>query len=131
MPSRTFLKPTRWLEQPLVETVAVLVVGGDIPQHVAEQVEPGRTRVGAGGPELLLLVEVRRRLAERRDLEDEDGLVVALVVEEADVGGALSQRGRGPRTLLRPRNAIEIDWRTTVGIAVRACPSAWGGRRRP
>ena len=33
-------------EQALVEAVAVLVVGGDIPHDVTEQIEPGQARVG-------------------------------------------------------------------------------------
>ena len=125
------LESNKMAEQALVQTVAVLVVGGDISHNVTEQVQPSQARGGVRAPKLVLLVEFRPRLAERGSLKLENGFVVALVVDEPKIGGSSQPSGRGPRTLLRPRNTIEIDCRTTAGIAVRAWPSALGREAAP
>ena len=80
-------------EQAFIETVAVLVVCGDIPHHFTEQVKPGQARVGACGPELLLPVKFRRRLAQGGSLEVENRCVIALVVNESQIGSGFQPAG--------------------------------------
>src|SRR5208337_3660214 len=77
----------------LIETVAVLVVCGDIPHHLTEQVKSGQARVGVCGPELLLLVKFRRRLAQGGSLEEENRCVIALVVNEPQIGSGFQPAG--------------------------------------
>jgi hypothetical protein len=89
------LESNQTTEQPLIKTVAVLVVCGDNSHNVTEQVQPSQARVGARGPKLVLLVEFRCRHAERGSLKIETGFVAALVVDEPKIGGSLQPSGGG------------------------------------